>query len=291
MRRTDEGSRTTIRTDNHADSRAHRQTHRRPPSGVQRPSFTDVPDRRLTEVFRAARKDPSLAVLEGFHPLKHAIRFGADIEIVVTRDIALLKRLCGMLAPDVWDRVGDLARVLDETLFQRLAPVAPDTGVISIAARTIVGSARLIAATRTSPLVFLERPTHTGNIGAVVRVAAGAGAAGVITTGPHDPWSPAALRGGAGLQFALPVTRADTSDVVDSRNGPLLAVHPDGDTLAAASIPDDAILAFGSERRGLTADLLQRADARIAIPMEPGVSSLNLATSVAIVLYTWRLGR
>lgn len=258
---------------------------------MQRPSFTDVPDRRLTEVFRAARKNSSLAVLEGFHPLKHAVRFGADIEIVVTRDIASLKRLCDMLAPDVWHRVGDLARVVDETLFQRLAPVAPDTGVISIAARTIIDSAQLIAATRTSPLVFLERPTHTGNIGAVVRVAAGAGAAGVITTGPHDPWGPAALRGGAGLQFALPVTRADTLDVLGSRNGPLLAVHPDGDTIAPGGIPDDAVLAFGSERRGLTADLLQRADARIAIPMEPGVSSLNLATSVAIILYTWRLGR
>ena len=68
-------------------------------------------------------------------------------------------------------------------------------------------------------------------------------------------------------------------------------MHPDGDVLAPGGIPDDAILAFGSERRGLTADLLAQADARIAIPMEPGVSSLNLATSVAIMLYTWRLGR
>ena len=49
------------------------------------------------------------------------------------------------------------------------------------------------------------------------------------------------------------------------------------------------MLAFGTERHGLTSELLARADARIAIPMEPGVSSLNLATSVAVTLFTWRL--
>ncbi|MGK7311739.1 MAG: TrmH family RNA methyltransferase, partial [Candidatus Longimicrobiales bacterium M2_2A_002] len=32
--------------------------------------------------------------------------------------------------------------------------------------------------------------------------------------------------------------------------------------------------------------LLDRADRRVAIPMRPGVSSLNLATAVAVTLYT-----
>ncbi|NIR35407.1 MAG: tRNA (cytidine(34)-2'-O)-methyltransferase, partial [Actinobacteria bacterium] len=41
----------------------------------------------------------------------------------------------------------------------------------------------------------------------------------------------------------------------------------------------------GSERHGLAADLLAAADRTAAIPMRPGVSSLNLATSVAVALY------
>ena len=45
------------------------------------------------------------------------------------------------------------------------------------------------------------------------------------------------------------------------------------------------MLAFGSERHGLDAALLERADARVGIPMRPGVSSLNLATAVAVALY------
>ncbi len=49
------------------------------------------------------------------------------------------------------------------------------------------------------------------------------------------------------------------------------------------------MLAFGTERQGLSPELLARADALLSIPMRPGVSSLNLATSVAAVLFAWRL--
>ena len=36
-------------------------------------------DRTTEERFHRARKDPELAVLEGFHALKHALRFGAEV--------------------------------------------------------------------------------------------------------------------------------------------------------------------------------------------------------------------
>jgi len=42
-----------------------------------------LPNQTIVEKFRSARGDSSLAVLEGFHPLKHAIRFGAQLELVV----------------------------------------------------------------------------------------------------------------------------------------------------------------------------------------------------------------
>jgi len=70
---------------------------------------------------------------------------------------------------------------------------------------------------------------------------------------------------------------------------PLLAIDPDGDPLRPSELPERAVLAFGSERRGLSNELLARADARVRIPMREGVSSLNLATSVAAVLFAWRL--
>ena len=134
--------------------------------------------------------------------------------------------------------------------------------------------------------MLLEEPTHLGNIGAVVRVAAAAGAAAVVTTGTLDPWHPAALRGSAGLHFALAVARLEMDDVL-GRGRTLVAADPDGDR-GLVALPRRTTLALGSERRGLGGHVLDSADLRVRIPMRAGVSSLNLATAAAVLLYAGR---
>ena len=245
-----------------------------------------LPD--LATRFRAARTDPALAVLEGFHAVKHAIRFGATFDSVVTRDSGELRSFIEKLSPDVGSALMSLVTEVPREQFDALSPTPPETGVIGIARRPGTTTADVAALPRNAPIVLLESPSHNGNIGAVIRVSAGAGAAAVVTTGANDPWNPGAIRGSAGLHFALPVVR---SNVIEIEGRPLIAIDPDGAELDRASVPDDAVLAFGSERSGLSDELLSRAWRRIRIPMEPRVSSLNLATSVAIVLYSWRLRR
>jgi TrmH family RNA methyltransferase len=246
-------------------------------------------DGALIPRFGRARRDPTLAVLEGFHPLKHALRFGAELQEVVCRDPAELVRLAEQLAPELAGRMRELARPVAEELFVQLAPLPPSTGVIAIARRPAVDPVALLQMPREAPVVMLENPRDLGNIGACVRVAAAAAAAGVLSTGSHDPWHPDALRGGAGLHFALPVARLGALVALEQRDGPLLALDPEGEPLDPAALDPRAVLAFGTERQGLGEELLARADGRIRIPMRAGVSSLNLATSVAAVLFAWRL--
>lgn len=247
--------------------------------------------------FGSARRDGSLAVLEGFHPLKHAIRFGARLVVVVTRDADELAELAHRLAADVAEEMIAAARQIDARVFDRLAPLAPSTGVMALAQRPAVDVAAALADARAAPVVLLEDPRDLGNMGACVRVAAAADAAAVLTSGSHDPWHPDALRGAAGLHFALPVARVTNAAAVgrlarESERAaarPLLALDVDGEPLDAAALPARAVLAFGTERHGLSDELLAAADARVSIPMRAGVSSLNLATSVAAVLFAWRL--
>jgi len=245
-------------------------------------------DGSLIPRYGRARRDPSLAVLEGVHPLKHALRFGATILEVACVDLAQLERLASQLAPDLSALMLSLAREIPADMFAQLAPLPPPTGVISLAERPTVDPATALADARPAPVVLLEDPRDLGNTGACVRVAAAADAAAVLTTGGHDPWHPDALRGSAGLHYALPVDRLPHG-LPSTLDRPLLALDPDGEPLDPAALPARAVLAFGTERHGLTPELLARADARIAIPMRPGVSSLNLATSVAVVLFGWRL--
>jgi TrmH family RNA methyltransferase len=238
--------------------------------------------------FRTARRDPELTVVEGFHALKHALRFGAELVEGVATDPAALEAMAEELAPDLKGQVAGRVEAVDRETLADLVPLVPHTGVAAIARRPEVDLDAALADPAPAPAVLLEQPRNMGNIGACIRVSAAAGAAALITTGENDPWHPDAVRGAAGLQFALPVASVESLPQSDR---PLLAIDPEGEELAPEQLPARAILAFGTERHGLSSEVFDRAEARISIPMREGVSSLNLATSVAIVLFAIRPSR
>jgi RNA methyltransferase, TrmH family len=236
--------------------------------------------------FRTARRDPELTVVEGFHALKHALRFGAELIEAVAVEPRRLDELAAELAPDLAGGLAQRVETVDAETLAELVPLVPRTGVAAIARRPRVDLDVVLADPAPAPAVLLEQPRNMGNIGACIRVAAAAGAAAVLTTGENDPWHPDAVRGAAGLHFALPVAGLPALPASDR---PLLAIDPDGEELAAGELPERAVLAFGTERHGLSGEVFERADARVSIPMREGVSSLNLATSVAIVLFAAKL--
>jgi TrmH family RNA methyltransferase len=230
-------------------------------------------------VVRSARGDATRVRLEGVHALKHAVRFGATIEAVVTPDLHALTGLLADLAPDVALPVAPVE--LDATTWRGLVGRALPSPALAVARRAAVPA--VAPPDVPGRLVVLEHPRHLGNLGAVVRVAAAADAAGVTVVGEGDPWHPTAVRAGAGLQFALPA--CGRVEVLPDLGRPLVALDPDGDDLGLAGLPADAALLLGTERGGLSEGLRARADLHVRIPMRPGVSSLNLATAAAIVLY------
>lgn len=222
-------------------------------------------------------------VLEGFHAVKHAVRFGGVVDplVVVDRDKAVA--FARSHAPDLVELFNDRAVEVGGDEFVRVIGKAHPTGVGGIVERP---EWRLGA--RSAPVVLLDNPRNLGNFGAVIRVAAGLGAGGVVSIGDVDPWHPNVLRGSAGLHFALPVLRLAG---VEELQGEVIAFDADGEDLKHARIPDDAVLAFGSERHGLSDAVRERADRVVSLPMRPKVSSYNLTTSVAMALYHWELFR
>lgn len=225
-----------------------------------------------------ARRRPELVVLEGFHAIKHAIRFGGELLGAWTADAAELDDLIARLAPDI-------ELPLTIVALEELQRVVPRAQIVGVARRPRQPDPDTVLA-GPGHVVLLEDPRHLGNLGAVVRVAAAAGAAGVMTTGRQDPWHPDALRGSAGLHFALPVHHLHAPR---TQGRELIALDPEGERLTPAAFPRAAVLAFGTERDGLSDELLAQAQRRVALPMRPGVSSMNLATAVAATLYSLKL--
>ena len=147
-------------------------------------------------------------------------------------DPAELDRLAAELAPDLAGSLAARATPVGEEELAELVPQAPRTGVVAIARRPAVDVAAVLADERPAPVVLLEDPRNMGNMGACVRVAAAADVAAVLTTGHNDPWNPEALRGAAGLHFALPVAAVEALPRSDR---PLVAIDPDGEDLRRAS--------------------------------------------------------
>ena len=245
-------------------------------------------DHALIDRFRQARRDSSLAVLDGLHAVKHALRFGAVLEEIVSPDVDAALGLAAEVAPDVCARLSEGLAPVSADDYRLLSPVPPDTGVIGIARRPPVQPDDVLASSPDSPIVLLENPRNPFNIGAAVRVAAAAGAAGVLVTGQQDPWHPAAIVSAAGLQFALPVARIGS---LPPGGREVLAIDPQGEEMPWDAVPPGPVLVFGTERHGISAELLALSTRRLAIPMTPGVSSLNLATSAAVALYALKFPR
>ncbi len=137
-----------------------------------------------------------------------------------------------------------------------------------------------------------------GNLGALARVAAGLGAAGMLAAvGGASPWHPRALRGASGTSLRLPVAeRADLPALLGparARGVQVWAADSSGvdarvaaDTWQTAGRPP-AILVFGEEGRGLPAEIARVCDVWVAVPLKRGVESLNVATAAAVL--AWEL--
>jgi tRNA G18 (ribose-2'-O)-methylase SpoU len=134
------------------------------------------------------------------------------------------------------------------------------------------------------------------NIGAVIRLCAGFGVAGVILgPGCADPFSRRVLRVSMGTAFTLPI--------VESRDlhGDLLRLRDEFDFELCAAVLDAAAeplettvpankmgILFGNEKHGLGAQWTDLCSRRLTIPMAPGADSLNVAVAAGIFFHHLR---
>jgi tRNA (cytidine/uridine-2'-O-)-methyltransferase len=133
----------------------------------------------------------------------------------------------------------------------------------------------------------LFQPDQAGNVGAILRTAACFAVPVDIILPCGFPWSDRALKR-AGMDYAERVdvtAHADWEAFEAQREGRLVLFTTSGDVrLPEARLEADDILLFGSESRGVPAEVLARAEVRVSIPQATGTRSLNLAVAAGIGL-------
>jgi tRNA G18 (ribose-2'-O)-methylase SpoU len=137
----------------------------------------------------------------------------------------------------------------------------------------------------------LDNPT---NLGAIIRSATALGwDALILTQGSADPLARRALRVSMGTGLQLPFARHENSlelhAMLQDNNCATVALTPHHsaqditDTMFGAE--QKIALLLGSERDGLTSQVLSEADHQLRIPMFHNTDSLNVAAAAAIALF------
>lgn len=141
---------------------------------------------------------------------------------------------------------------------------------------------------RVTSAVILDAIREPGNLGAILRSAAAAGA-GIAILSPDcvDPYNSKVMRAGMGAHFRLPVVEATWSEIRGYCAG--LQVYA-ADATAECTYSDvDWVqpwsLIIGNEARGISAEARKMATSGICIPMSHDTDSLNAAAAAAVVLF------
>jgi len=140
-------------------------------------------------------------------------------------------------------------------------------------------------------LLALDGVEDPQNLGALLRVADGAGVDGVVLTERRSaPLSPVAVKASAGaaehLRIARVVNLVRALEELKRRNLWIIGLDERGSCdYDQFDLTGDCVLVLGREGAGLH-DLVRRTcDHLLRIPMAGGVSSLNVSTAGAVVLY------
>lgn len=172
----------------------------------------------------------------------------------------------------------------------RLAGSGDHQGVVALAGPYPYADPRdLVAAA--GPLVCLDGAHDPRNLGAIARVAEGAGAGGLLIPERGGPGVTAVVaKASAGAVEHLPVARIGSvaAFVHDARGAGRFAVgaHPDGAVdYRRAGLDEAALIVMGAEGTGLRPRVRDACDALARIPMRGRVDSLNISVASGLLLY------
>jgi TrmH family RNA methyltransferase len=146
----------------------------------------------------------------------------------------------------------------------------------------------LRSAPRSDLHLILDEVRDPGNLGAILRVAAGAGVGQVwLTPGTVDPFNAKTLRAGMGAHFRVPLAWGDWGQIGEALGHSQMWLADSAGERSYSEVDwiQPGALIIGGEAQGAGAAAQAAATGRIRIPLAGGVESLNAAVAAGIILF------
>ncbi len=239
-----------------------------------------------------------MEILYGVHPVEEALRAGRrrfdHVLVARERQDLRLEKLVAELR-----QAAIRVRAENREQLTQLAGTAAHQGIVAVvrpqeflSIEDLYEAPRSTGGQRVSRLVLaLDGVEDPQNLGALLRVADGAGVDGVVLTERRSaPLSPVAVKASAGatehLRIARVVNLVRALEDLKRQNLWIIGLDERGTSdYDQFDFTGDCVLVLGREGAGLHELVRRTCDHLLRIPMAGGVSSLNVSAAGAVVLY------
>ncbi len=235
-------------------------------------------------------------LIYGVNPVREAIKAGSAEEVYVSpsRKKGFIKDILAEA-----EAAGVEVKVMHETGFFDSRFPKGHQGIaasVSGASRTLPSTIEELLSKKTADrldlYIVLDQIEDPRNLGAILRTAEAAGAAGVVTQERRSAGlSPEAVKASAGASQHLPLV------VVKNIKNALRRMQQEGITVVGAEAVPEATLAWdadlslplalvvGSEGKGLRRTVRGMCDVLVRLPLRGKVSSLNASVACGAIIF------
>lgn len=253
-------------------------------------NITSLQNPRIKNIIKLSksreRKAQNLFIVEGARELSLALGCGYVLDCVYVCPELFNKTDY----PQVLNNVPDDKKIeVSQTVFEKIAYREGSDGLLTLMYQKLHKLSELRLSSNPF-LILLEAVEKPGNLGAILRTADAAAADAVIVCDPAtDLYNPNVIRSSVGCLFSVQTAVCSSQEALDylqqnkirSYAAELQAAqwYQDADFTTASAI------VMGTEADGLTPFWLEKANARIKIPMRGKIDSLNVSVSTAIITF------
>lgn len=229
---------------------------------------------------KKTRMNAKRFIVEGYHLVNEASKTNL-LEAIISTDEKELKK------------INNVKRYLvNDAIINKIATTKnPQNilGIVKMLDHNITNLLPIIKGNKTK-LIMLEDVNDPGNLGTIIRTAAGLGYDGIIMS-PNtvDLYNEKVIRSTQGVMFKIPIIKANLQEVIKMLKKE--KVFCIGTALTNAkdvkhiTKKDKFAICLGNEAKGISKEVLDSMDENVKIAMKNDVESLNVSIAAGIIMY------
>lgn len=229
---------------------------------------------------KKTRMNAKRFIVEGYHLVNEASKTNL-LEAIISTDEKELKK------------INNVKRYLvNDAIINKIATTKnPQNilGIVKMLDHNITNLLPIIKGNKTK-LIMLDDVNDPGNLGTIIRTAAGLGYDGIIMS-PNtvDLYNEKVIRSTQGVMFKIPIIKANLQEVIKLLKKE--KVFCIGTALTNAkdvkhiTKKDKFAICLGNEAKGISKEVLDNMDENVKIAMNNDVESLNVSIAAGIIMY------